>query len=245
MQQLIGSMRINKFLSRAGIASRRGADVLIEEGRVFLNGKKIAEPGVQVNPENDSVKVDGKLVKMQDEKIYIALNKPKGYVTTRADMHAEKTVYDLLPKKLRKIVHPVGRLDKDSEGLLFLTNDGNLTYKLTHPKFQHKKEYEVYVSGALPKEKLDLLRRGVKIDGKKTAPAEITFLKKEKGITMLSVIIHEGRKRQIRRMFEKVGNAVKRLVRVKEAGVDLRKRKIKAGEYQLLQYKNLDLKNNL
>lgn len=224
-------MRINKFLSRAGVASRRGADTLIEEGRVFLNGKKVVEPGVQVDPENDSVKVDGKLVKIQDEKIYIALNKPKGYVTTRGDVHAEKTVYDLLPKSLRKRVHPVGRLDKDSEGLLLLTNDGDLTYKLTHPKFQHKKEYEVYVSGVLPKEKLDLLKRGIKIDGKKTAPAEIAILKKEKGITMLSVIIHEGRKRQIRRMFEKVGNTVKRLVRVREAGVDLRKLKISQGKY--------------
>lgn len=228
-------MRLNKFLAQSGVASRRGAEKLIEEGRVFVNGEIITEQGVKVDPQEDLVEVDGRAVGRIEEKVYIALNKPKGYVTTRADFKGEKTIYDLLPREYRKILHPIGRLDKDSEGLLLLTNDGELTYKLTHPKFEHQKEYEVHVSGSLPKQKIDLLEAGVEIDGKKTAPAKISLLFQEGGLSVLSVVVHEGRKRQVRRMFQKTGNSVKRLVRVREAGIDLRKSNIKKGEFKVIK----------
>jgi len=218
------SMRIQRFIALNSSFSRRAAEKLIDEGRVKLNGKTVIEQGVQVVP-GDSVKVNGKLLKPVEEKITIMLNKPKGYVTTKSDELNRKTVMDLIPNK--NLV-PVGRLDKDTEGLLLFTNDGDLAYNLTHPKFEHEKEYEVRLRNPLSKEDKEKLEKGVKIDGRRTAPSKITNLKgKECNIT-----IHEGRKRQIRRMFEVVGNKVIYLKRIRIGKLKLGT--LKVGKFKIL-----------
>jgi pseudouridine synthase len=223
-------MRLNKYIARAGIASRRAADSLILDGQVLVNGEIVRELGVRIDPEKDIVIVNGKKARLNDQKIYVALHKPPGYVTTRKDVHADKTVYDLLPKELRTILHPVGRLDKDSEGLLLLTNDGDFTYQLTHPKFKHIKSYKVEVRGTPTEKDIDLLRAGVELEDGRTAPAQIDVI----GDSMFQVHIHEGKKRQIRRMFKKIGCPVIRLVRTGEAGLKLSELNVKPGEFKIL-----------
>ncbi len=232
-----GFMRLNKFLAKAGIASRRKADTMIADGRVFLNGKKVDTQGVLVNPEVDSIEVDGLLVTAIDEKIYIALNKPIGYTTTREDIHAEKTVYELLPDEYRTIVHPVGRLDKDSEGLLIFTNDGDLTYTLTHPKFEHEKEYIVVVKGILTSSDIEQLITGIDIGDRITAQAEIGEVIENKDTTQIHITIREGANRQIRRMFECLGKPVISLLRVREGMY--RVGDLKSGEFILIKKEDI------
>ncbi|MFC1600357.1 pseudouridine synthase [Patescibacteria group bacterium] len=212
-QQKKNSMRIQRFIALNSAYSRRTAEKLIDEGSVKLNGKIVTEQGVKVEP-GDSVKVNNKLIQAAKETVTIMLNKPAGYVTTKKDELDRKTVMDLIPYK---DLVPVGRLDKDTEGLLLFTNDGDLAYNLTHPKFEHEKEYEVRLRDPLSIEDKEKLEQGVRFDGRRTAPSRITKLKgKECNIT-----IHEGRKRQIRRMFEVVGNKVIYLKRIRIGKVKL------------------------
>lgn len=206
-------IRLQKFMAEQGIASRRKSEELIAEGKVKVNGHP-ASLGDKINPYKDLVTVKGKKITHVKKRkmIYIMLHKPRGYVTTVSDKHVKKTVMDLIPD-IKERVYPVGRLDKDSEGLLILTNDGVFTNCMTHPSHEYPKVYRVTVRPAVNDEILNNLRNGIVIDGKKTAPAEVTVLTEEEGRVVLEFIIREGRNREIRRMCESQGLEVARLKR--------------------------------
>jgi 23S rRNA pseudouridine2605 synthase len=205
----MAQVRVQKFLSEQGIASRRRAEEFVRSGQVSINGHK-AKLGDKLDPEKDTVKVYGKLIKPDSTKIYIALNKPKGYVVSKRDPQHRKTVFQLLPEDIRTKVWNVGRLDYDTEGLLILTNDGELTQELSHPKYEHDKEYEVMVNEAASDSQLEKLRDGVEIATGLTYPAKL----KTRG-DKIFITIHEGKKRQVRRMFSAVGLEVKNLKRIR------------------------------
>ena len=209
--------RLQKLIARAGICSRREAEKLILDGKVSVDGKIIRELGAKADPSKNKIRVDGKILRFNTEKIYLLLNKPRGYVSTVKDERGRKTVLDLLGENFSERVYPVGRLDLNSEGLLILTNDGDLTNALIHPRFEVEKTYRAKISGDLTEEKLDKLRAGIELDDGLTAPAEIYLLDKD----FVEITIHEGRNRQVRRMFAAIGCDVKRLRRIKFAGLTL------------------------
>jgi len=205
-------MRLNQYLARHGIASRRAADELIKSGKVTVNGEKAAL-GMQVVEGVDIVTYRGKNLGDPQTLAYYLLHKPTGVVTSVSDPEGRRTVLDLLPTKER--LYPVGRLDYDSEGLVLMTNDGALAYKLTHPKFEVEKVYKVLVKGAPTKQALAKLEGGVMFEGKRTAPAKVKVLETQEVKTWLEFVIHEGRNRQIRKMCHVVGHPVVRLIRLK------------------------------
>lgn len=206
-------MRINKFLAEQGIASRRGSDKLIEEGRVTINGKR-AKPGDEVG-ETDCVIVDGKILSHKIDYEYYMMNKPKGYVCTVSDNKGRKTVMDLLPAGAGR-VFPVGRLDYDSEGLLILTNDGALAFRLTSPKNEIPKTYLVRVEGTITPVQLNRVRAGVEIKkGVVTKKCKVTVVETNKDYTKMHVVLTEGKNREIRKMFEVVGKNVDFLKRIR------------------------------
>ncbi len=213
-------MRLQKYLADAGVASRRGAEKIISEGRVSVNGEIIREMGVQVDENYDVVELDGERIKNAEKKYYIMLNKPVGFVTTVSDDKGRPTVMELV-SDISARIYPVGRLDYDTEGLLLLTNDGDLTYKITHPKHDIEKTYVAEVTGNVTKDTIINLRRGVVIDGYKTSPATVEVIGATQFGTKVEITIHEGRNRQVRRMFEELGCVVKKLKRIKEAGLNL------------------------
>ncbi len=206
-------MRINKFLATCGVASRRAADQLIKDGLVKINGR-ICSAGDDVEVGSDSVSVNGKLVSAVKKFDYYIMNKPKGYVCTVKDDKGRKTVMDLLPQSAKRLF-PVGRLDYDTEGLLILTNDGDLTFKLTHPKNEVPKTYLVKTEKPVSDEDLSKLRSGVYIDGVKTKKCNVRIIESSKTSSKLHITITEGRNRQVRKMFEAVGNSVDFLKRIK------------------------------
>ena len=210
--------RLQKILSTAGVASRRLSEELILQGRGSVNGKTITELGTKADPAVDEIKVDGRRIKSEQRKRYVLLNKPRGYITTRSDPEGRPTVMDLM-KGVKEYIYPVGRLDYDSEGLLLLTNDGELAARLTHPRHEVEKVYEARVKGVPDDHALDRLARGVPIDGRRTAPAKIRasepFARGSGEQTIVEISIHEGRQRQVRKMFEAVGHPVVRLRRVR------------------------------
>lgn len=211
-------IRLQKILSSAGVASRRAAEGLILQGRVTVNGQTVRELGTKADPQTDDVRVDGRPVKPVAHHIYILLNKPRGYVTTRSDPEGRATVIDLL-EGIREYVYPVGRLDYDSEGLLLLTNDGELSARLTHPRHEVPREYQARVRGVPDDRDIKRLSSGVVLDGRRTSPAEVrlvdTGVGEHRDQALLSITLHEGRTRQVRRMFEEVGHPVVRLRRVR------------------------------
>jgi len=211
---------------------------LIQQGRVAVNGKVIKEPSSAVVPAKDKVYVNGRLVEEKSYE-YLLLNKPGGYVTTTQDRHAEKTVLDLLPEALRHL-KPVGRLDKDTEGLLLLTNDGELAYRLTHPKFRVDKTYFVRLAGSLPAQGIRQLERGVLLEGTRTAPAKIKKVKTVSGKSEFEITIHEGRKRQVRLMLEAVGHTVVYLKRVAQGPLVLGN--LRTGSWRLLSSEEMKRK---
>ncbi len=220
--------RLQKIIARAGICSRREAEKLILAGRVTVEGKIIRELGAKADLDQE-ICIDGKPIEICAEKIYLLLNKPRGYVSTVKDERGRKTVLELLGEKFSdKRVYPVGRLDLNSEGLLILTNDGDLTNSLIHPRFEVKKTYRAKISGVLTEEKLDKLRAGIELEDGLTAPAEIYLL----GENLVEITIHEGRNRQVRRMFSAVGCEVKRLKRIKLANLTLEG--LKVGKFREL-----------
>lgn len=223
--------RLQKVIAQAGIASRRHAEQLIKDGRVHVNGKAVTELGTKVSAVKDRITVDGKPLKRETKKYYILLNKPKGYVTTMADPQGRKTVADLV-KAIPARLHPVGRLDYDTEGLLLMTNDGDLTNALTHPKHEIKKTYAVRVAGVPKTSDLELLSRGVELMDGLTAPAEVAMIDIIDGNAILEITIHEGRNRQVRRMCEKIGCPVIRLKRKRLAFLTLDK--VARGRYRHL-----------
>lgn len=213
-------LRLQKFLADCGVASRRASEVLIKDGRISVNGETVTQMGFMVDEENDEVRFDGEVVKPVEKKIYVMLNKPAGFVTTVTDDKGRPTVLELV-SDIQDRLFPVGRLDYDTEGLLLLTNDGDLTYKITHPKNEIKKTYVAEVSGNISMETLIALRRGVIIDGYKTQPAEVEVVGATRYGTKLEITISEGKNRQVRKMFESQGCIVKKLTRTKEAGLML------------------------
>lgn len=204
---------------------------MITEGRVSVNNTVIEELGVQIDPTKDSVRVDGRKVKVEKEEFYILLNKPKGYLVTAKDPFKRSTVLELLPK-LKKRVFPVGRLDLNSEGLLLLTNNGELANRLMHPRYGIKKVYEVRTKGIPTRKNLQRLERGIYIDGKKRAPARLTHLGSDLRSARIRIELTEGRKREVRRMFEAIGTSLFSLVRVNYAGLAIGN--LKKGEWRYL-----------
>jgi 23S rRNA pseudouridine2605 synthase len=211
------SQRLQKILSAAGVASRRLSEELITQGRVSVNGKVVTELGTKAVPSRDEIKVDGRRIRVEQQRVYILLNKPRGYVTTRSDPQGRPTVMDLV-KRVREYVYPVGRLDYDSEGLLLLTNDGELAARLTHPRHEVERLYEARVKGVPDDHELDRLSKGMVIEGRRTSRArvDVTAVRETPGGPqgIIEIAIHEGRQRQVRKMFDAVGHPVVRLRRI-------------------------------
>lgn len=191
-------IRLNKYLAQLGVASRRKADELIASGRIKVNGQVINQLGEKINPQHDQVSLDGQILTPSIKLIYIMLNKPPGVVSTTSDEFKRQTVLDLV--KVQTRLFPVGRLDQDSTGLILLTNDGELTQRLTHPKFEINKTYQVAVQGIISPDQIKRLEEGVLLKEGKTSPSRVEVLKTEGNRTYLEITIHEGRNRQIRRM---------------------------------------------
>jgi len=224
---LLGVERLQKILSQAGIASRRASEQMMLDGRVSVNGTTVRELGTKADPARDDIRVDGSRIKVVERRIYLLLNKPRGYVSTRSDPERRKTVIDLL-RGVRDYVYPVGRLDFDSEGLLILTNDGDLAAKLTHPRHGVARVYEAQVLGVPDDHDLDRLQKGVVIDGHKTGTAEVTAL----GPGHLRVTVREGRNRQVRKMCDAIGHPVTSLRRI--AIGPIRDTRLKLGHWREL-----------
>jgi len=210
-------IRLQKILSQAGVASRRAAETLIVEGRVSVNGHTVLELGSKADPDHDDIRVDGRRLRQTlERRRYILLYKPRGFVTTRKDPQRRRTVMDLLGE-VKEYVYPVGRLDYDTEGLLLLTNDGELAAALTHPSHEVPRTYEAEVAGMPDEGAVNRLRRGIPLDGHRTSPADVELLSRGRrsGDGVLKITIREGRNRQVRRMCEAVGHPVQKLARVK------------------------------
>ncbi len=206
-------MRLNKFMASAGVSSRRNCDEIIEAGRVRVNAQVVKKLGVQVDPDKDLVSVDNKPIRLKNDFVYIMLNKPTGVVTTVSDQFGRKTVLDILPKTKQRI-YPIGRLDYNTSGLLLLTNDGETANHLIHPRFAIDKVYLATVAHKLNEHQISLLKNGVDIGGFVTSPAKVTFKRGDKSGFVYEIVIHEGKNRQIRKMFSAVGSSVVGLHRV-------------------------------
>lgn len=212
--------RLQKIISQAGLASRRAAEAMILEGRVEVNGTVVRELGGKFDPEQVEIKVDGKVLRAAEAHVYYLLNKPKGYVSTASDERGRRTVLDLLPE-VQERIYPIGRLDMNTEGLLLLTNDGELMNGLLHPRYEVQKTYVARLAKGLSAQELRLLREGVQLEDGLTAPARVRTLAEEPGRAKVEITIHEGRNRQVRRMFQAVGHEVLALKRVAFAGLTL------------------------
>lgn len=214
-------VRLQKYMAMCGAASRRKAEELIRDGKVKVNGKTIREMGTKVEIGADKVELSGELLKYAEKKYYIMLNKPSGYVSTVSDQFERPTVIDLISEDISARIFPVGRLDYETEGLLLLTNDGDFTYRITHPKFRTDKTYIAVLKGGITIKGLAALRKGVDIGGYVTSPADVEILDAENGKTTVRIVIHEGKNRQVRKMFEAVGSKVEHLKRVKIGTVEI------------------------
>lgn len=210
--------RLNKYLANLGVASRRDIKSLLKHQVVTVNGERIKESGFRINPEKDDVRINGDKIKAP-ELVYFLINKPKGVVSTTEDEYGRKNVISLIKTKER--IYPIGRLDKDTTGLLILTNDGTLTNLLTHPRFHVDKEYRLKIAGEISNEQIRALRNGVLLDDGITAPGRVSIIKSDKKTTLLVMTIHEGRNRQIRRMCETVGVTLIELQRIKFGPISL------------------------
>lgn len=226
------SMRLQKYLARAGVASRRACEAIILAGRVSVNGAVVTELGTKVVPERDTVEVDGKVVLLGDSQVILMLNKPKGYLTSMSDPFSRACVSDLIPTDRYPGIFPVGRLDCNTTGLLLFTTDGELGNKLLHPREHVDKTYHALVAGHVSPDALRQLESGVVLEDGITSPAKAEVIKKTKKNTWLSLTIHEGRKRQVRRMCEAVGFPVKELQRVSFGPLSLGD--LKQGSYREL-----------
>ncbi len=211
-------MRINKYIAQSGFCSRRKADEYIEQGRVKVNGKVVTMLGFEIRTK-DKVSIDDKTIRI-DKLEYYKFYKPAGYITTKSDEKNRKTIYDIIPKEYHHL-NPVGRLDKDSTGLIILTNDGNLAYELTHPSIKVAKTYLVKVDGKLPDEKLQKLTDGIEIEKNKTAYCDWAILDEDKTSTFFEITLYQGLNRQIRKMFEFLGYNVISLKRIRHANIEL------------------------
>lgn len=226
-------MRIQHYLAKCAVASRRKAEQIVREGRVAVNGEIITAPGTII-ATNDIITVNGVIVKPEKQKVYIMLNKPKGYVSTARDQFGRQTVLDLIKEsEIHKFrLYPVGRLDYDTSGLIILTNDGDFTHRVTHPSYNINKKYIADVKGIPDEEDILNFSKGIDIGGYITSPAELKIIKRLSSNARVSVIIHEGRNRQVRRMFESIGHSVLDLKRVSIGKLSLGK--LREGEWRRL-----------
>lgn len=233
-------MRLQKYMADCGVASRRASEQLILEGRVTVNGMTVTELGTKVE-EGDKVQFDGVTITPQKKKVYIMLYKPDKVMSTASDPEGRTTVLDLVDEKVR--LYPVGRLDYHTEGLILLVNDGDAAYHLTHPKFEIEKEYLAVIQGEISREEVLKLQAGVVIDGEKTAEAKVRVTEITDHTTSLSVIIHEGRNRQVRKMFEAINKKVIHLTRVRHG--ELMLSGLKPGQWRHLTDKEIEYLENI
>ncbi|HPF43778.1 MAG TPA: pseudouridine synthase [Syntrophomonadaceae bacterium] len=224
-------MRLAKYLAGQGVASRRKSEELIAEGRVSVNGNIIKEQGFKIDPLQDKVEVDGHMLQTAD-KVYLLLYKPAGYISSVSDPWGRPVVTDLIKEEKNRRIYPVGRLDLDTEGLLLMTNDGDFANIIIHPRYKMDKKYEALVQGKVTKDAIKQLQKGILLEDGMTAPAGVHVLKHSSDKTLLEVIIHEGRKRQVRRMLEAVGHPVIHLKRTEVGFLTLKG--LKDGEYRYL-----------
>jgi 23S rRNA pseudouridine2605 synthase len=227
--------RLHKVMAHAGVASRRRSEELIRQGRVAVNGRVVTELGTKVDPDRDEIRVDGRRIETAARHVYIMLNKPRGVLSTMEDPRGRRDLSDLVQAPVR--LYPVGRLDATSEGLILLTDDGELANFLTHPRYEHEKEYLAFVNGRPTEETLATWRRGVVLDGKPTAPARVDLIRQEKGSSYLRIVIREGRKRQIRRVAALLGHPVRELKRVRLGPLYLGT--LEAGQWRYLTAKEI------
>jgi len=228
--------RLQVILSHAGIASRRKAAQIIEDGRIRVNGIVVREKGFQFDPDEVKIELDGKILQLE-KKVYYVLNKPKGFITTVKDERDRKTVLDLIPRPKARI-YPVGRLDKDTEGVLLLTNDGTLAHRLTHPRFGVEKIYMVQIKGQASIKDVKALEKGVYLDGHKTGRCKIGIVQCDRQKMLLKINMHEGRKRQIRRMIDRIGCKVIKLKRVSYCPITAKG--LAVGGYRALSAKEIE-----
>lgn len=214
-------VRLQKYIAMSGETSRRAAEKLISEGRVCVNGKPVVEQGVKVEIGCDKVSLDGKQLEIKNKKYYIMLNKPVGYVSTANDQFDRPTVVDLVKKDINTRIFPVGRLDYDTEGLLLMTNDGDFTYRITHPKYHIEKTYIATIKGGMKIPDMAKLRKGIRVENYVTSPAKAEILDAVDGYTTVKITIHEGKNRQVRKMFETLGYTVAALQRISIGQVEL------------------------
>lgn len=233
--------RLQKVMAHAGVASRRKSEEIIREGRVKVNGETITEMGYKVKPEEDVIEVDGELIS-KEKRVYILLNKPEGYVTTVSDPRGRSTVLDLVGN-VKQRVYPVGRLDYNTSGLLLLTNDGELTYILTHPSYEIDKTYFTRVKGEISDQDIKKLESGIQLEDGITAPAKVKLISRDEKISSFELTIHEGRNRQVRRMCEVLGYEVIKLKRIRFGPLNLEG--LSPGEYRFLSDKELQILQKL
>jgi pseudouridine synthase len=227
-------VRINKFIAMHSDIARRTVDEFISQGRVTINGVSITQPGFKVDPSKDKVSVDGEPIKISTKKVYVILNKPVNIISSVSDEKRRKTVVDIV--NLKERIFPVGRLDFDTTGLILLTNDGDFANKIMHPKFKVNKTYVVQISRPLEERHKIKLMKGIKIEGKRTGPCEITFPKRD-DFSTVSITIHEGRNRQVRNMFEHYGYFVRSLHRSSYGPLTVAG--LKSGEWRFLTAKEI------
>ncbi|OGQ96586.1 MAG: pseudouridine synthase [Deltaproteobacteria bacterium RIFOXYD12_FULL_57_12] len=230
--------RLQKILARAGIASRRTAEEYIKQGRVRIDGQIVTDMGIRVDPSRHRIDFDGRPIAAAEKKIYLLLNKPKGYVTTLRDPEGRPVVTSLLMGIAGRLF-PVGRLDMDTEGALLLTNDGDLAQRILHPSYEVRKTYVAKVVGQPDQQKLDQLSQGIMLEGRRTWPAKLRVLARTKQDSTIEIIIHEGRKRQVRLMFAAIGHRVIDLKRTAYGNLQIGG--LPSGKYRLLSREDLDL----
>lgn len=235
-------VRINKYLADAGVCSRRKADEVIISGRVMLNGKRVTKLGIKLNPQNDVVEFDGRVLNIEKSKVYLALNKPVGVICSNDDQFGRPTVIDFV-KDVKKRVFHVGRLDYDTSGLILLTNDGDVSQRLMHPSKLVYKTYLARLEGKIDQKQLKRFEKGIEIEGRLTAPSKIDVVEKSSDTFCVEIKIYEGRNRQIRKMCEYIGYRVKELKRV--AIGDIMLGDLKEGEYRFLKRDELDYLKSL
>ncbi len=229
------SERLQKVLAHAGVASRRKAEELIRQGRVTVNRRVVTQLGTKVDPTSDEIRVDGRRIRVEADHVYVMLNKPRGFLSVMEDERGRKSLGDLIQVPHR--LYPVGRLDVTSEGLILLTDDGDLANLLTHPRYEHEKEYLVLVNGHPSEATLEAWRRGVNLEGKPTAPAQVDQLRTSGDSTMLRIVMREGRKRQIRRVAALLGHPVRELKRVRLGPLDMQM--LESGHWRYLTSKEI------
>ncbi|MGO5074410.1 pseudouridine synthase [Clostridium sporogenes] len=228
--------RLQKYMASCGVASRRKCEDIILEGRVEVNGIKIKELGTKIISGKDIIKVDGNIIKPEENKIYILLNKPKGYVCTAKDEKGRKTILDLV--KVKERIYPIGRLDMETSGIIILTNDGEIYNKIIHPKFEKIKTYNAKVKGTIKKDHIELFKKGIDIGDYITAPAALEIFKTNKDTSEIIIKIHEGKNRQVRRMCKSIGHPVIDLDRISIGNIS--KGDLKLGEWRYLTKKEID-----